>query len=499
MTFRSVNFTRGLGAGYLATVINIAYTAVSVPLALQYLGKEQFGLWSLAQQIIGYLILLDLGVTSAVSRFIADHKDDVNGGDYGRMLLTGGIVFALQGALITFVGLVFSVFAPALFAIPTHLAPDFTNVLKIIISLAGFTIFSRGLAAPLWAFQRIDFSYLMGSLSLFLGLAVLWLGFHFNLGIYSLAISGLPGAFLSPAMAFYFCKKNGFYPSSKSGLQMPTLHDIHRVFAFGKDAALMSLGSQMVNASQIMIISRFVGLDAAATFSVGTKLYSLGQQLVSKVVGTAAPALTELFVRGETSKFKDRFFDVVSITVFLASLFASILVPGNSAVVSIWTSGMITWPRWADPLLGALLITTSVTRCLAELFVFRGNLKTVRHIYLAEGLFTIALSIPAVSYFGLIGLLSSALFVHLAVTFFSTARAVVKTGFPTLHICFLILKSFLIISLLFILQRVHFWGIPWTFFSIFYFAPLGAFLGWHYFLDGTLRAEIVKAFWVRKK
>ena len=150
-------------------------------------------------------------------------------------------------------------------------------------------------------------------------------------------------------------------------------------------------------------------------------------------------------------------------------------------------------------MLGALLIATSVTRCLAELFVFRGNLKTVRHIYLAEGLFTIALSIPAVSYFGLIGLLSSALFVHLAVTFFSTARAVVKTGFPTLHIRYLILKSFLIISLLFILQRVHYWGVPWTFFSIFFFAPLGAFFGWHYLLNGTLRAEIVKAFWVRKK
>jgi O-antigen/teichoic acid export membrane protein len=72
VTIRSTSFARGLGAGYLATAINIAYTAASVPLALHYLGKDQFGLWSLSQQIVGYLILLDLGVTSAVSRFIAD-------------------------------------------------------------------------------------------------------------------------------------------------------------------------------------------------------------------------------------------------------------------------------------------------------------------------------------------------------------------------------------------------------------------------------------------
>ncbi|NBW99983.1 hypothetical protein EBR03_10475, partial [bacterium] len=132
MTIRTTSFVRGLGAGYLATGINIAYTAVSVPLALHYLGKDQFGLWSLAQQIVGYLILLDLGVTSAVSRFIADHKDDVNGGDYGRMLLTGGIVFALQGILVVSAGLVFSIFAPAFFAIPAPFATDFTNVLMLI-------------------------------------------------------------------------------------------------------------------------------------------------------------------------------------------------------------------------------------------------------------------------------------------------------------------------------------------------------------------------------
>jgi O-antigen/teichoic acid export membrane protein len=119
---RTHNFIRGLGAGYLATIINIAFTAASVPLALHYLGKEQFGLWALAQQITGYLILLDLGVSSAVSRFIADCKDDVNSGGYGSLLLTGAIVFAIQGVLIAIVGVAFSFCAPALFAVPDHLA-----------------------------------------------------------------------------------------------------------------------------------------------------------------------------------------------------------------------------------------------------------------------------------------------------------------------------------------------------------------------------------------
>jgi O-antigen/teichoic acid export membrane protein len=420
---RITHFVRGLGGGYLATFINIAYTAVSVPLALHYLGKDQFGLWSLAQQIVGYLILLDLGVTSAVSRFIADHKDDVNGGDYGRLLLTGGIVFAIQGVLIAFVGIVFSIFAPFLFAIPMSLARDFTNVLVIITSISGFSIFSRSLAVPLWSFHRIDFSYLMGSLTLLTGFAAMWLGFHLGWGIYSLAFSGLPAAFLCPVMTFYFCKKNGFYPSAKSAWQKPTWSDIQRVFVFGKDAALMSLGSQMVNASQIMIISRFVGLDAAATFSVGTKLYSLGQQLVAKIVGAAAPSLTELFVRGELSKFNARFLDVLRVSAFASTLIASFLVAGNSGLVSFWTSGVVNWKQSSDAILGALLIATSLTRCMTELFVFRGSLRSVRHIYLLEGVLAILFGVPVVATFGVVGLLASSLCIHLAVTVILSVRA----------------------------------------------------------------------------
>jgi hypothetical protein len=52
MNRRTYNFIRSLGAGYFAIAVNIVYTVASVPLALHYLGKEQFGLWALAQQII---------------------------------------------------------------------------------------------------------------------------------------------------------------------------------------------------------------------------------------------------------------------------------------------------------------------------------------------------------------------------------------------------------------------------------------------------------------
>ena len=59
---RSKRFIAGTLAGYGNIAANIIFTLVSVPLALAYLDVEQFGLWALAAQLNGYLVLLELGM-----------------------------------------------------------------------------------------------------------------------------------------------------------------------------------------------------------------------------------------------------------------------------------------------------------------------------------------------------------------------------------------------------------------------------------------------------
>ena len=86
---RLKKFTRSLFAGYLLLGANIFYTLASVPLALHYLGKAEFGLWALVSQISGYIGLIDLGMAGSVSRILIDHKDDRRNGAYGGVIQAG--------------------------------------------------------------------------------------------------------------------------------------------------------------------------------------------------------------------------------------------------------------------------------------------------------------------------------------------------------------------------------------------------------------------------
>ena len=491
MASRTRNFIRSLGAGYISVAVNIAYTAASVPLALHYLGKEQFGLWALSQQIVGYLILLDLGVSSAVARFVADYKDDVQGGEYGSLLLTGAMVFAVQGVLIAAAGAGFAFFAPFLFAVPEPLAADFRNVLIVITFLAGVSVAFRSIEAPLWAFQRIDMAYTMKIITLILGFASLWIGFNCGWGIYSFAFSGIPSAFLCPAITFLVCSKNGFYPL-RGHWGAPKWNVFLRVFSFGKDVFWMSLGSQFVNASQIMIISRTIGLDAAATFAIGTKAFTLFQQFTSKILESSAPALTEMFVRKEVDTLNIRFSNVIAITCFLATLGATVLVAANTPLVNLWTSGVIHWTLPCDVLLGGLLIVTCATRCLTGLFGIIGNLRPVRHIFFIEGILFIVLAIPAATHFGILGLLIVSLAAHLAVTCslsFGACREIVSSVRPIIHCVIISMAIAILVAILsffFANPPNHILPNLWKFSSL---IILSALMGWLFIFTPSLRDE----------
>jgi O-antigen/teichoic acid export membrane protein len=186
---------------------------------------------------------------------------------------------------------------------------------------------------------------------------------------------------------------------------------------------LLSIGNQLVNASQITIISRFLGLDAAATFSIATKLYTMAQQVFHKVVESAAPGLVEMHVRGEEAQFIRRYREIISITLAMSTIGAIFIVSGNSAFISIWTNNSVGWPLANDFTLALLLVITSLSRCFVGVFGIVKNLKAVRLLYFVEGLVYVPMAVLAAKFYGLPGVLAASVACHFAVTLFSSGRA----------------------------------------------------------------------------
>src|SRR5678815_3228204 len=104
-------YAHSLASGYVLLGANMLFTLASVPLALHYLSKTEYGLWALVMTLGGYLALVDFGLSASVARILIDHKDDPRDGQYGAIIQTGILVGAAQGVIILAAGSLLAQFA----------------------------------------------------------------------------------------------------------------------------------------------------------------------------------------------------------------------------------------------------------------------------------------------------------------------------------------------------------------------------------------------------
>src|SRR5690606_40075923 len=65
---RTRRFLGGLSIGYFSMVLTLVVGLWLTPFLLGRIGTHEYGLWLITTQILGYLMLLDLGVGSLAPR-----------------------------------------------------------------------------------------------------------------------------------------------------------------------------------------------------------------------------------------------------------------------------------------------------------------------------------------------------------------------------------------------------------------------------------------------
>jgi O-antigen/teichoic acid export membrane protein len=425
---RSKRFVTGLLSSYAAIGVNILYTLASVPLALHYLDKEEFGLWALVTQLSGYLMLLEFGMTGSVARSLSDHKDQMEDGIYGNILRTGARVFAIQGLLVFLLGLLMAWCAPSLLGLPARLQQPFYVLMAAQALISGSKLAAGSLASPLWCHQRLDLSNLSSSLSMVAVFGALWLGFHLGWHLYSLIAATLVGLLVGLIVTIYSCRRLGLYPPREyRGRFDPLL--FRQLLHFGSGLFLMNLGAQLASASQVIIVSRLLGIEAAAIWSVATKIFNLAQQFVGKILDSSAGGLAEMVVRGETGRLRDRFRDLVSISAVMAVAASAGIALLNGAFIEVWTVGKVTWAPWNNLLLACMLFSSAVTRCHTGLVGITKQVRGMKYVYLFEGVTFVTLSLLLAGWTGLSGLLGCALICNICITgIYATSRTASYLG-----------------------------------------------------------------------
>jgi O-antigen/teichoic acid export membrane protein len=409
---RFKRFTHSLFSGYILLGVNILYTFASVPLALHYLSKQEIGLWGVVTQIVGYLVLVDLGMASSISRILIDHKDRPNDGVYGAIIKTGALVLLVQGAIIAIAGLVVSFWLAGLFHVPAEHRHQFQVLVAGHCLVLGSVFVGRMFNHLLLAHQRYDASNYAQIGALVINFAALWLCFHGSLGLYSLLVAYAANVFFSTIFSLGAVIGLKLLPPAGAGGRA-NLKTFHELFAYGREVFLLSVGWQLVNASQLLVIGRTVGFEAAGIWSIATKPFTMAQQVVYRLLDFSGAGLAEMIVRREQERLRARVRDVVIVSASFAVWVGLTVALCNHDFLVLWTQNRVSWKISSDWLMGLMVIAYATTRCYIGFIGLTKDIRAMKYMYPLEGVVFIGLSVWATRSWGMNGIIASAVVTNL--------------------------------------------------------------------------------------
>jgi len=382
---RLKKFAHSLLSGYIMLGTNILYTLASVSLALHYLpDKMEFGLWALTSQIMVYLNLVDLGLAASASRILIDYKDRRAGGEYGGVVQTTVLVGLVQGVIVGLVGLVIAAVAGTLMKVPPALQGHFFWLLAGQSVITGIGLASKIFNLMLSAHQRFDVANHAGTAALLANFAVMWAGFQTGLGVFSLLVGQLAGLVVSLAISAGACRRFGFIPA-RHEWGRPSWLKFQELFHFAQNVFLYNIGAQLVSASQTILLTRLVGLDAATVWNVATRAYGMLTVVIYRVFDFSSSALAEMMVRGERERLQQRFRQIVELSMSLAVAAGVMFAIGNGTFLRLWTHGRISWAPVNDVLLAVWLVLCVAVHAHTGLVGQSKVFRFMRFIFLIEG------------------------------------------------------------------------------------------------------------------
>lgn len=296
--------------GYLAMFSTLGVGLFSVPLALRCLSNEEFGLWNLVGQSLGYLLLLDFGVSWSASRMLIGPLREGDGDQLNSWWTVIVVVLAVQGLAIAAIGLSAKSFVIGFFHLSNGLLPDAELLWVGMILINAIQMPFKAYTGILYCQDRWYVMHLISILTSWLNLivfaALLFAGYRTS----AYLIASLVSIGSSCALCVITVRRSGI--QLRIGRRFFDFDKMRSLFRFSSGIFLLAIAAQITFMTQSIIIAKVVGVGAVAAFVVSTKSFSVIQQLVRRAYESFSPRWMHLYVGGEKEKVLNEWRSVMS-------------------------------------------------------------------------------------------------------------------------------------------------------------------------------------------
>jgi len=400
---RKKQFLKGISSVFLQKILVRIIGVVITPIILYYLSPQEYGIWILINSFLGYMGLLDFGITGAVTTIIAKNDNDYTNHKYLLTIINNAFFLQLFIALfIMIIGFCFSFYFPKFFKI------DKPELSKIAIIVFNIAIISYGISFPLKALK----GFLKGKQYIAL---VVWLEFIFfitttllNLfllyegwGLLSLSISSLIVRIISFFIIYFFIKKifNYFNLNIKL-INRESLKDIFNVSIYW---FIGMIAAVIIYSTDNIVIGSILSVSFVTIYALSYRLTEVIREFIYSINFTLMPGIGQLLGEKKIDRVKEIYLETQSFILVLALLSSLFIFLFNKDFITLWVGEKFYGGEKLTLIFSLILFSSIIFHSSSIILSAALKVKVVSFLRILEALINIILSIILIKYLNLIG------------------------------------------------------------------------------------------------
>lgn len=325
-----------VGAGFQYAQLGLALVTgvVIFPLTIRAVGVETYGVWLATGEVVGYLVLGDLGVFTILPILVAARDGAGDRSGITRLTTDGLVVGAAAAAVLAGAAVGIWAFGTGFLGTVAASQPDLGPALIAILGLAAAGMLVRPLPVVLQGLQDVTFGGWLGlvqsafTAGLTVGLVVMG-----GYGIVGLAVAtALPAVLVGLAAGVRLLV---MHPDLLR-LARPSAAGVWYLIREGFGSWLSGFGVRLLTGSASIILAG-AGRAAEATLYAATLKAGQLLQIAAWILpDSALVGLSQVRTAGRTDVVRRAVLSLLAMSLLLNGVMAFAVLAGNGALIRVW-------------------------------------------------------------------------------------------------------------------------------------------------------------------
>lgn len=307
---------------------------ILTPFILHRLGPAAYGLWILLSSVGLYGAVLDFGLASAVTKYVAQHREQDDMASAQSLIATALWLYSGLG-LVAFV--LFAALIPV-FPLLFHLSASQRVTSGPLLLLLGL-----GLAinlpcmvtnAVLRGLQRFDLVTLVTVLNNLLFAGGLVLVLLLGGGLFGMVFVNIPATLLIQVPSLIFIRR--LAPDLRIGWRGASRGNARKLLGFSSANFVLNLASRLTDQTDEIVIGGSMRVASVTPYNIALRLSRLPLQLSNKFAQILLPLASQLHAAHDWSRLRSLYIDSTRITLAFFVPGACILVVLAQQILTLW-------------------------------------------------------------------------------------------------------------------------------------------------------------------